>query len=135
MWSQNLRCMWHGVFDQGMADTFVKRHLRNTSEFWTPFPLPSIAADDPKFQPGLPRNSWSGPSEGLTYQRAVRALQNYGYHAEVSLLGQLLLSAIGKSMTFPQQWNPAPFKDPEKGELAHGTAGPGDCCKWRAALS
>ena len=59
--------MWHGVFDQEMADVFVTQHLRNTSEFWTPFPLPSIAADDPKFLPGLPRNSWSGPSEGLTY--------------------------------------------------------------------
>ena len=123
----NLRCMWHGTFDLKMADTFVARHLRNTSEFWTPFPLPSIAANDPKFQPGLPRNSWSGPSEGLTYQRAVRALQNYGYHVEVSLLGQLLLKAIGKSMTFPQQWNPAPYNDPTKGPLAPGTAGPGDC--------
>eukprot|EP00756_Hemistasia_phaeocysticola_P058542 Hpha_TRINITY_DN3517_c0_g2::TRINITY_DN3517_c0_g2_i1::g.25584::m.25584 len=76
----NLRCMWHGAFDQTMADAFVSRHLRNTSEFWTPFPLPSIAANDPKFKPGLPGNCWSGPSEGLTYQRAVRALLNYGYH-------------------------------------------------------
>jgi hypothetical protein len=45
----------------------------------------------------------------------------------VSLLGQLLLKAIGKSMTFPQQWNPAPYNDPTKGPLDPGTAGPGDC--------
>ena len=123
----NLRCMWHGIFDQAMADEFVARHLRNTSEFWTPFPLPSIAADDPHFKPGLPRNSWSGPSEGLTYQRAIRALQNYGYHAEISLLGQRILDAVRQSMTFPQQWNPAPYDDPTAGPIAPGTAGKGDC--------
>ena len=51
-------------------------------------------------------NSWSGPVEGLTYQRAIRALENYGYHAEVSELGRLLLKAISRNFSFPQQWNP-----------------------------
>jgi hypothetical protein len=116
--------MWHGVFSQQMADTFVARHLRNTSEFWTPFPLPSIAANDPKFRPGLPRNSWSGPSEGLTYQRAVRALENYGYHTEVTLLGAKLQDAVEKTpgYRFPQQWNPAPFNG-----TPAAAPGPGDC--------
>eukprot|EP01052_Picozoa_sp_SAG31_P013090 SAG31_NODE_780_length_12148_cov_7.369295_3_plen_918_part_00 len=120
----NLRAMWHGVFSQKMADTFVAKHLRNTSEFWTTFPLPSIAADDSKFQPGLPRNSWSGPAEGLTYQRAVRALENYGYHAEITILGSKLLEAVEKTpgYRFPQQWNPLAYN----GTLA-AAPGPGDC--------
>ena len=120
----NLRAMWHGVFSQQMADTFVAKHLRNTSEFWTPFPLPSIAANDPKFLPGLPGNSWSGPSEGLTYQRAIRALENYGYHTEVTLLGSKLLDAVEKTpgYRFPQQWNPAPFNG-----TPAAAPGPGDC--------
>ena len=40
----NIRAMWHGIFSQAMADTFVARHLMNTSEFWTNTPLPSIVS-------------------------------------------------------------------------------------------
>ena len=117
----NLRAMWHSAFSQDMADTFVARHLRNATEFWTSFPLPSIAADDPKYKPGIPRNSWAGPAEGLTYQRAVRALENYGYHSEITVLGGKLLDAINASKPdrasdpigarFPQQWNPQAYVD------------------------
>ncbi|NQU25047.1 MAG: hypothetical protein HQ567_27490, partial [Candidatus Nealsonbacteria bacterium] len=35
----NLRCMWYGIFTQDMADAFIKHHLLNTDEFWTPVPL------------------------------------------------------------------------------------------------
>ena len=55
----NIRAMWHGIFSQEMADTFVRRHLMNISEFWTPTPLVSIAASDPRFQ-NLQGNDWSG---------------------------------------------------------------------------
>jgi hypothetical protein len=46
----NLRCMYFGSFDQEMADDFVEHHLLNPDEFWTPMPLPSIAANDPAFR-------------------------------------------------------------------------------------
>lgn len=101
----NLRAMWSGVFDAGMADAFVAQHLMNTSQFWTPTPLPSIAASDPRFQ-NIPGNNWGGPAEGLTYQRAIRALGSYGHHAEVVMLGALQAAALGVTGTFPQQINP-----------------------------
>ena len=53
----NLRCMWQGIFDQKMADTFVARHLMNRSEFWTPTPLVSIAVSDPRFH-NIKGNDW-----------------------------------------------------------------------------
>lgn len=118
----NLRCMWHGVFDQPMAEAFVAKHLRNPAEFWTAFPLPSIAVNDPHYAPGLPRNNWSGPAEGLTYQRAVRALENYGFHAEVTLLGGKLAEVVNRSGTFPQQWNPQAWDG-----IPAGAAASGDC--------
>ena len=120
----NLRAMWHGAFSQAMAETFVSEHLRNTEEFWTPFPLPSIAANDPKFRPGLPRNSWSGPAEGLTYQRAIRALENYGFHAEITMLAAKLLPAVEATQgnRYPQQWNPKPYDG-----TPAAAPGPGDC--------
>lgn len=99
----NLRCMWHGVFTQAMADGFIRHHLANPAEFWTPVPLPSIAANDPLYR-NLEGNSWSGQPQGLTYQRAIRALENYGHCAEVCLLGGKLLPVlIQNGCKFAQQ--------------------------------
>lgn len=69
----NLRCMYWGSFSQEMADRFVREHLLNPCGFWKPFPLPSVAADDPLFR-NAPENNWSGQSEGLTYQRSLRTV-------------------------------------------------------------
>ena len=87
-------------------------------------PLPSISASDPKYKPGIPRNSWSGPAEGLTYQRAIRALENYGYHAEITVLGGKLLDAVAATpgYRFPQQWNPQAYNG-----TPAAAPGPGDC--------
>jgi hypothetical protein len=99
----NLRCMWYGVFNQEMADAFIRYHLLNPAEFWTPVPLVSIAINEPLYQ-SVPGNSWSGQPQGLTYQRAIRALENYGHYAEVTLIGRKLLPVLSSNgCTFPQQ--------------------------------
>ena len=72
----NIRMMWHGAFSQSMADDFIAHHLMNTSEFWTNMPLPSIAINDPRFRKHPSGNDWSGPPQGLTIQRSIRALEN-----------------------------------------------------------
>ena len=70
---------------------------------WTPLPLVSIAANEPLYE-NAAGNNWSGQPQGLTYQRAIRALENYGHVAEVTLIGQRLLPAlIRNGCTFPQQ--------------------------------
>ena len=56
-------------------------------------PLPSIAVSDKRFQ-NKKGNDWSGPPEGLTAQRAIRALENYGHHAESVLIGLALTAAL-----------------------------------------
>jgi hypothetical protein len=101
----NLRAMYYGSFTQEMADRFVKEHLMNPKEFFTPFPLPSIAVNDPLFR-NVSENNWSGQPEGLTYQRAIRALENYGYYSEITLFGEKLINNVGKRNTFPQQFDP-----------------------------
>jgi hypothetical protein len=102
----NLRAMYHGVFSQQMADEFVKYHLLNPAEFWTPLPLPSIAVDSPLFR-NSSRNDWSGQPEGLTYQRAIRALENYGHYSLVTELGHKLIDAVQRGGNrFSQQFDP-----------------------------
>lgn len=100
-----LRCMyWHSLPD-ALAERFVKEHLLNPQEFWTKMPLPSVAANDPLFR-NVTTNNWSGQAEALTYQRAIRALENYGMYELVPQLGQKLMQAIGLQCRFVQQYDP-----------------------------
>jgi len=84
----------------------------NKSEFWTPMPLPSIAADDSLFR-NIFTNNWSGQPEGLTYQRAINALENYGHYAELTLLGKRLIDNIKVSLRFTQQFDPFTGNQPD----------------------
>jgi len=101
-----LRCMYWGSVSPGMADRFVRTHLLNPAEFWTPFPLPSVAANDPAFR-NAPENNWSGQPEGLTYQRAILALERYGYDRVVTALGRKLIDTVFQNgCRFTQQFDP-----------------------------
>ena len=100
----NLRCMYFGSFDQQMADEFVSHHLVNPKEFWTAMPLPSIAANDSFFR-NISGNDWSGQPEGLTFQRSIRALENYGHYAELTMIGRKFLKSVGDSLKFTQQFD------------------------------
>jgi len=105
----SLRAMyWHSL-TPAMADRFVREHLLNPEEFWTKMPLPSVAVNDPLFR-NITTNNWSGQSEALTYQRAIRALENYGYDYLVPILGKKLFTAIGEDCVFVQQYDPFTMK-------------------------
>jgi len=124
---ENIKCMYHGLFTQEMADDFIAKHLLNSKEFFTPLPLPNIAANDPvfyindeinNFTPEIEKvvranmahdisdNSWSGPVQGLIYQRAIDALLRYGHHAELTYFGRKWISNLAKYKKFGQQYNP-----------------------------
>ncbi len=119
----NLRCMYYGVFDQEMADEFISRHLFNPEEFFTPVPLPSIAANDPLFQ-NIPDNNWSGQPQGLTWQRAIRALENYGRYAELTTLGRIYLKTLKTAGVLTQQFDPFDPENPAKDNTKRDGYGP-----------
>lgn len=51
----------------GLRDAVV-RHLTNTSKFWTEYPIPSVARDQPTFTPTFTEAAdlmWRGPSWGF----------------------------------------------------------------------
>lgn len=100
-----LRAMYWNSLSADMAGRFVREHLLNPNEFWTEMPLPSVAANDPLFR-NIPTNNWSGQAEALTYQRAIRALENYGYQQLIPQLGKKLFHAIGPACVFVQQYDP-----------------------------
>lgn len=115
----NLRCMWHGLFTQEMADAFISHHLLNPDEFWTPVPLVSIARNKPLYS-SRPRNNWSGQPQGLTYQRTIHALERYGHVAEVTLLGRKLLPVLALNHRFSQQLDPITGKPSLSNSDAYG---------------
>lgn len=105
----NLRAMYWNSLTPRMAQRFVREHLLNPQEFWTKMPLPSVAVNDPLFC-NVTTNNWSGQAEALTYQRAIRALENYGFEWIIPILGRKLFEAIGEKCVFVQQYDPFTMK-------------------------
>lgn len=105
----NLRLMYWKCMAASDAIRFVNEHLLNPEEFWTQMPLPSVAANDPLFRNDKV-NSWSGQSQALTFQRAIRALENYGYYEMIPKLGNKLFEAVGDDCVFVQQYDPFTMK-------------------------
>ena len=94
------------VVDQAMFDDLWTRQLHNPKAFWTPYPLPSIAADDPAFVKPIPANSWGGASQALTALRAGRWMDHYGRAAEFARMMDAWGRALVADMTFRQQMDP-----------------------------
>jgi len=94
------------VPDQGMFDAMWRHQLGDPAAFWTRFPLPSIAANDPTFVRPIPANSWGGASQALTAMRAGRWFDHYGRSAEHGHMMTRWCEAIMADMTFRQQIDP-----------------------------
>ncbi len=68
------------------ARQLVRNHLLNEDEFWLPYPVPTISAGDPSFNPEfespLKSGLWRGPTWVATNWFIVHGLLKHGYTAE-----------------------------------------------------
>jgi hypothetical protein len=94
------------VVDQKTFEVIWARQLGNAQAFWSPFPFPSIALNDPTFVHPIPRNSWGGASQALTALRAGRWMDHYGRSAEFAYLMEQWCEAMQRDMSFRQQLDP-----------------------------
>jgi hypothetical protein len=92
--------------DQALFDDLWARQIHNPKAFWAPWPLPSVALDDPLFVRPIPRNSWGGASQALTALRAGRWFDYYGRPAEFALMMDRWCDALQADMSFRQQLDP-----------------------------
>ncbi|MEO8736723.1 MAG: alpha-L-rhamnosidase [Edaphobacter sp.] len=92
--------------DSAIFDAVWSRQIHNPKAFWAPYPLTSIAMDDPTFVRPIPRNSWGGASQALTALRAPRWMPHYGKQAELNHLMQQWCEAISRHTEFRQQMDP-----------------------------
>ncbi|WP_267387994.1 alpha-L-rhamnosidase [Sphingomonas sp. GC_Shp_3] len=94
------------VVDQAVFDAMWQRQLGNPKAFWSPFPFPSIALDDPSFVRPIPRNSWGGAAQALTALRTGRWMDHYHRSAEHGTLMNRWCEAIQQDPSFRQQIDP-----------------------------
>ncbi|MCH2504356.1 MAG: hypothetical protein MK125_02165 [Dehalococcoidia bacterium] len=89
-----------------LVDTWVT----DPKHFWTPYPLPSVPASDPKFMPGNPRGFiWRGPSWINTNWFLSHALRRHGY-------GELADTIVAKSQECIEKSGFREYYEPFTGE-------------------
>jgi len=105
------------VKDKAVFEAVWTKEISNPKAFWAPYPLSSIAMDDPTFVRPIPRNSWGGASQALTALRAPRWMTFYGKQAELNHMMQQWCSAIMRHTEFRQQMDPltGDFTQPDPG--------------------
>ncbi len=95
------------VPDTPVFETVWEKQVHNPGAFWTPYPFPSVALDDPQFVRPIPRNSWGGATQALTALRAPRWMEHYGKSAELGHLMQRWIEAFRRAKgEFRQQMDP-----------------------------
>jgi glycogen debranching enzyme len=73
----------------------MDRHLLNESEFWLPFPIPSVAANEPSFDPGFEtRAIFRGPSWVNMNWYLYWGLRQHGYEDIASELAHRTVEMI-----------------------------------------
>jgi len=73
---------------QQLIDTIITTQITNTSKFWLPYPLPSVSASDPTFNPIFTTDlMWRGPTWAFPNWFAIEGLVKH----QRADLGQELL--------------------------------------------
>ncbi|WP_255460736.1 MGH1-like glycoside hydrolase domain-containing protein [Edaphobacter albus] len=92
--------------DRAIFDAVWTKQIHNPKAFWAPYPLTSVAMDDPAFVKPIPRNSWGGATQALTALRTPRWMEHYGKGAEMKQMMQKWCEAIMRHIEFRQQMDP-----------------------------
>ena len=88
------RVLGEHLVDNANFQRIYEKQIHNPAAFWAPYPLPSIALNDPTFVRPIPRNSWGGASQALTALRATRWMEYYGKPGDLAHMMQQWVKAI-----------------------------------------
>ena len=82
--------LWAGIAPPERAARLVKEHLMNPKEFWSKYPVPSYALNEPDFYEGT-RNgecNWRGDTWIPANYMIFHGLKRYGFEKEAKLLAE-----------------------------------------------
>ncbi len=102
--------LWAGIVPDDRRPALI-RHLKDPSKFRLPFGLPSLAADDPAFQPQTGECCSMRGAAQMTWSYLIfRGLLDSGYRQEAEDLAQRTLRAaveeLRRSGLMRESWNP-----------------------------
>src|SRR5690606_35287457 len=92
--------LWAGVADSARAARLVE-HLTDPASFWRMNGVPTLAADDPYYNP---RGYWNGPVWVQWNYLVWRGLRDYGYHAEADTLAERVRGARSERLRGEHTW-------------------------------
>ncbi len=117
----NLLPLMSGSLPEEMAARLVE-HIQNPDEFWTKFPLPTVASNDPKYSP---QQMWRGPTWVNVNYMLIEGLERSGYPDVAEELRERTFEMVAGLKDIYEYYNPETGQAPP---LAASTFG------WSAAL-
>jgi len=93
--------LFAGLPDKEQAEALV-HHLMDPEEFWTTFPLPSVSADDPSYDP---KGYWRGRSWINLAWFSYQGLKRYGFEDEAKTLARRILKIMAKGPTCNENYD------------------------------
>jgi glycogen debranching enzyme len=83
--------------DRHMVLRLVEEHLLNEREFWLPFPVPSVAASEPSFDPEFRSQAiWRGPTWVNVNYYLYWGLRSHGYRDVATELAKRTVQMVGR---------------------------------------
>lgn len=99
--------LWAGIADKKQASYLVKQ-LTDTASFWRRYGVPSLAANDPYYNP---RGYWNGPVWIQWDYLIERGLLDYGYKkVAAQMVHRVMENMIGVLKSDHELWE---FYDPD----------------------
>ncbi|MFE5587355.1 amylo-alpha-1,6-glucosidase [Kitasatospora sp. NPDC056531] len=83
-----------------VANRVIEEHLLNEKEFWRPYPVPSVAATEPSYDPEFRTGAIFRGSSWVNLNWYLhRGLRRHGYHAEAATLAERTCALVAASDT------------------------------------
>jgi putative isomerase len=92
-------------------------HLTDPRQFWSPYPIPTVALDDPKFNPN---QMWRGPTWVNVNYLLIEGLQHTGNQSLANQLRQRTLEMIARHLDIYEYYNPETGDNPPKAASIFG---------------
>jgi glycogen debranching enzyme len=102
--------MWTGYLPPTVTERLLA-HLTNRAEFWGEWPIPTVALNDPKFDPNT---MWRGPTWPNINYLFVEALTRLGQHDLARKLRRKTLKLLMQHPDIYEYYNPLNADRPPK---------------------
>ncbi len=79
--------------DAELIKDIYARHLKNPDEFWTPYPFPSVANNDPSTKGHVDNNCWGYYCQMLIYLRCTLWMDDYGFGKDLDYICEKVLNS------------------------------------------